>query len=285
MIVYIEYVLIDNMIIDYVILYLTSLIMRTKISIIRLLFGAGIGTIFAFIMPFLNINPFILVIIKMLVGILICICVNKNIQIKALILFYSIFMLMTFVMGGLCIAIIFLLSGELILINYQLDFPMGVVILIICLYSLYLKKVLYSLKKRSKITDYVYDVKLIENGKEVKILAFFDSGNGLFDVESNKPIAIINLSTLIKLITEEQLNYLLIGEYLKSGLKDIHKINYNTVSSSGNLIVFKVDNVILKENNKLLDVDTMIGVSLNNVVKFNNYDALIGPKILEVENV
>lgn len=285
MIVYIEYVLIDNMIIDYVILYLTSLIMRVKISIIRLLFGAGIGTIFAYIMPFLNINSCLLMIIKILIGFLICICVNQNIRIKAFMLFYSIFLLMTFVMGGLCIAIIFLLSGELILINYQLDFPMGVLILIICLYALYLKKVLYSLKKRSKITDYVYDVKLIENGKEIEILAFFDSGNGLLDVESNKPIAIINLSTLIKLITEEQLNYLLIGEYLKSRLKDIHKIKYNTVSSSGNLIVFKIDNVILKVNNKLLDMDIMIGVSLNNVVKFNNYDALIGPRILEVENV
>lgn len=282
MIVYIEYLIIDNMVINYVILYLTSLILCTKISIVRLLIGAGVGTLFAFILPLVNMNTFVTLIIKLLIGALICVCSNKSMKFNLFILYYSIFIMITFVIGGFCFAILFLLSGDILVTSYNLEFPIGVLILLIFLYSLYIKKLVFILKKRSKITDFIYDIKLMEKSKEVEILAFFDSGNGLYDLILNKPIIVINLQTLLRLVDNEQLNYLLIGNYEKSGLKNIHKIEYKTISSNSRLIVFSIDNILLKNKNKLTQLDAMIGVSLNNIVKFESYDALIGPKVLEV---
>lgn len=285
MIVYIEYIIIDNMIINFIILYLTSIIMRTRLSVIRLLIGAIVGTFFAFIIPILSINSLITLLIKLLIGLLICICSNKQIKLKVLMLFYLVFLFMTFAIGGLCLTVIYFLSGEISLISYELDFPVGILILIVSLYAICIKRALILLKKRSKITDYIYDVKLLQNGKEVKILAFFDSGNGLSDEKYNKPIVIINLATLIKIVDENQLNYLLVGKYESSGLKNIYKTHYTTISSNGDLIVFSIDNMFIKIKNEFKAIDAMVGVSLNNIIRFNNYDALVGPKALEVINV
>lgn len=68
MIVYIEQVLIDNLSINYFLLWFSAAVFKQNFSRFRLFLASVLGTIFAFIFPLFVITPFVLFLLKMLVG-------------------------------------------------------------------------------------------------------------------------------------------------------------------------------------------------------------------------
>ena len=80
--VYVEYVIIDNLIIDFLLLKLSTKTAQVRSSLTRLILSSVIGTAVAVIMPLFSINSVLQVIIKLLLSITMCLISAKTDNLK-----------------------------------------------------------------------------------------------------------------------------------------------------------------------------------------------------------
>ena len=110
MTVYLDVVFLENIIINYIILYVTGIISKAKIKQKRILFGAIIGAIYSVIYYLFKLKIYSSVIIKIVLSIIIIYVSfnSKNFKdlAKKTILFYFV----SFVFGGASIAIIYMVK-------------------------------------------------------------------------------------------------------------------------------------------------------------------------------
>ena len=131
MIVYVEYVLLDNFIIDFIIFYSVAKILKLKIQKVRIVLACVLGVGFAFAIPFINITNIILFLIKLLMGVILVYVAFSFTKLKQFFLTYLSFIFLTFLLGGICYGLQgFVQSTKVIngTISYVNDFPVSLII-------------------------------------------------------------------------------------------------------------------------------------------------------------
>ena len=119
-----------------------------------------------------------------------------------------------------------------------------------------------SIKALKEIKNYYYKIKIVfENGKNLELTSFLDTGNKLIDPITNKPIILINKKLLKGSINIRSPMY----------------IPYNTINHHGLLECIKPSYIEI-ENKKLKNY--LIGLSEESF-KLNGIDCLLNYKILE----
>ncbi len=277
--VYIEDAVFDTTAINFVLLLLSLFSLKQKISVLKCLFSAILGCLISIIFTFFNLNFYVSLIIKLLCGLLMCVVVINKFSMKSLSLLFLIFLSFTFLMGGFCFFIIYLLGGEIYSLekmSYNLPISLGALSLLIGVYVLFLVKIIQVFYKKQKLSSFYYDLFLKTNGKEFKIKAYLDSGNLLQDSQTGLPVLIINFSLLSKIYKEVniidflnyKLNHKIKGRYILA----------NSVNGSKNMFVFQAEQIYTKlDNGQVKNLHMLIGVTSNNFVKDNSFEALLSP--------
>ena len=147
------------------------------------------------------------------------------------------------------------------------------------LISFVLIKFIKFLKQKSKISDFIYDIRVENGGKKVKLKAFLDTGNMLIDNMSGKPVVIINFKTLNELFPKLIFEDLLLH---KNITQDGYFIDFSTVGSSSKMFVFKPNKVLLKTKNKLEELDVVLGVSIKGFGRDAYFSALLNPLAIKL---
>ena len=124
MIVYIEYVLIDNFVIDYLMLKATFTTTGKRYKKGRLFLCAFLGAIIALVFPLIKVHSVILIAIKVLSGILIILISNdyqkkKDFYVHALLFFWY-----TFLTGGVIIGVFNILG-----LNYSSEISIALMVI------------------------------------------------------------------------------------------------------------------------------------------------------------
>ena len=266
--VYIEYAILDNLIINTIILCLTSFCLRLKICFWRLFLAVLIGTTITILMP-LYIVKFE-IIIKIAIGLIMCLicCTAKGF--RSNITYIIVFLTTTFVIGGFCFFIIYLLGGD----SENLPLPLSIITLLIAVYVYFLSKAIKVFYCKKRVHSFIYSVKIKYKNNSVKINAFLDTGNRLID--NQKPIVIINQKTFEKLCNIK-LSYILLYKDL-SRINNAHYIKYNTISGQDKLLVFSVDEFIVENKSTIGSENILIGVSIKPFGK--EYDAILNAEVL-----
>ena len=179
MTVYIEYVLIDNFFIDYLLLRAALKTAGISVNRLRLFFSALIGAGVALVYPLLEIHPAILFAVKMLSGGLIVLTAAKFGRARAYFTSLVFFLLYTFLAGGAITGIYSLMglnpSSETSVALMLL--PVYVIIRVSygAIRHIYRKRISFSLRYRTDITA---------GGVTVTVNGFMDTGNGLYAGEA-----------------------------------------------------------------------------------------------------
>lgn len=284
MIVYADVVFIENLIINSVILYVTLLIRKVKISIVRILISSTLGSLYAVISIKINNNFIMKIILSVLMIAIIYPTKNKKRFLETIILFY----LISITAGGSAIAISYLIQDYKIseLNNLPIiSFPilisgLGTVVGIILIMA-----TINNLKNRISKKDIFFDVEIYIEDKKEKLKALLDTGNMLKDPLSNKPVMIATKRSLKSIIPEEildNINLILGGDKIgKLITKRIKLIPFNSLGNEhGILIGIKSDKIVIN-NNEIKDV--IIGIYEKEFSKTRRYDALIGIDLLYEE--
>lgn len=198
--VYIEVVIINNLLINALILTLTLRFLRHKISKALIFISSAIGTIYAIFLPLadiLNLFVFKIILAIIMVAIIMGRCTFKR-YLSACAIFFS----LTFAMGGITQGLASILSIDLKAVNSTLiPFFVGLAGLIVLFAQKLIYKHIILARRKSRYEDLVV---ISANGKEVSCKAYYDSGNRLY--YKNSPTIIIDKSVALQLFEQNELN-------------------------------------------------------------------------------
>ena len=281
--VVIEYVLIDNLVINFLILYITSFALKLNYKKLRLFFADVFGTSVAIVFPLLNLHFALLLFLKILVGVLIVLIAFKVEKFKQFLILFFTFLLSTALLGGITFLIYYLISGSLNLtecLSNSYSFPLGIIWLGLSLFVLFNKKIIDFIISKQKSKKFLYKIEFQTKFKKIKTDAYLDSGHKLVDPTDNLPVIIINYNVFSKLYKIPIENILL--KNVPNELQNAHYIKISTLNStSTEMLVFEVDEVkIQNKNGKFLKKKANLGLSLTNFSKNFNCDVLISPAVL-----
>ena len=259
LIVYIEYIFIENLIMNYLLLYQTSSFIKEKVKKIKLIISAIVGAIYICIMCFSKLdilNYSLLKILLSFVMIYICFMPKKIKKYLKIILF---FYLVSVINVGTYLVIITMFNITLSSIFIKIIIYMLGSCFIWCIDKQIWKMFKVNLKKE----NLVYDVYLPNGKKYIKYKGFVDTGNTSKHLESSRMIFYANKK-----------------EIDVSNLKKVN-IKVNTVNNVDKLEGYLIDNVIIKNKEKIKLVDIVICFSKESIKNNLGCDMIMNYEIYE----
>ena len=281
---YIEYVIIDNLIINYLLLFCSIRTLGLKANKFLLAISSIFGTIFVCVFPLVKIPSAMLVISKIAVGVLMVLISFKFDRLKQFLYCFILFVFYTFLMGGACFAVITLLGGNATNIgmgSYDTLLPVSLVILSCFIYAFIIIRLAKYIYRRKDMMPFMQTAVLTVAGKEIMFKAYLDSGNRLYDKKTNAPVIILSAYSLEKFFSQDEMASLVFGE-TSSVFKNIHYLSYSTVEGiSKKMVVFVADKLSISGLgvNKCFE-NVCVGVTFK---KFNDaitYDMLLHPSLV-----
>ena len=262
-----EYALLQNAIIDYFLLFLSASTIHIHPKKIRIMLASLIGACFSLIFPYLN-SPFVINLFKVaLACAMVIVCLGQTTFKKVCFCLLSL-CAYTYGFGGL----VYALGGEQVANGYALPgyvmwLMCGGIVIFFILAGIWTKM----LAKRQKKKQFYFDATFVCGGKRYTTLAYLDSGNNLTD-NDNTPVVIITPKVMTN-ICDISLERLFKKDFDGLGLKDLHYINLDTVSSGQKIMVFKIDRLEIRQDGKKQVLnDVSCGLCYKT---FANYTALL----------
>lgn len=284
--IYIEYVIIDNLVINFLILLCVKKTLKLKSKWYRILLSSILGTIFAVILPLINLPPLATFPFKILLGLLMVLTAAKYVKLKDYVVAFLCFIMYTLLLGGACMATLLAFGTDLDLLSqggYDIVLPLGVIFLIVSLYIYFIMLLAKYLTRKREIEPYLRQVTLYLGSKVLNLKAFIDSGNRLVDNKSGMPVIILSISALKKCFSQEDIECLMIDNGRHSTcFKGVHKTEYNTISGEAKqMILFEADKLVIKQSESEYTTNRFIvGVANKNFSDASSYDLLLNPAVL-----
>ena len=285
MTIYIDVVLFENLIMNYIILLATGIILKIKIKHLRLIIASLIGAIYSIFGYISNIKAYSNMILKIILSIIIIYVAYNPQDVKKMWKELLVFYLTSFAFGGAAFALIYIVKPQDILMKNGLflgTYPLKTVIL-----AAIVTFILIIVKSKISKKDMFKDIKINIEGKEVQVKAMVDTGNMLKEPISGKPVIVVEHTLLYDILPKEILNNLekILGgdiESLPDEIKNkyISKLKFIPFSSlgkqNGMLIGIKPTYVEVMQEENTKKEDVIIGIYNKSFTKNGEYRALIG---------
>lgn len=179
MTIYIDIVLLENIVMNYIIILATAIISKSKISIWRSLFASAIGSIYSILNYMVELNNITNLLLKFLISIImIKIAYNSNklkYFFKQLVLFY----LTSFTFGGVTFMLLYFINPSNVIYNNNNNlvgmYPVKVTLIGGLVGFVVISIVAIVIKNRMNQNNIIYDLEILHKGKQVKIKTLMDS--------------------------------------------------------------------------------------------------------------
>lgn len=297
MYVYAEYLLIENIIINCIILYATRKITKTKTNIVRLFIASLIGSIYTLVAFFPSLQFLGKITIKLSISILMIIIAFNPEKINQFLKQISAFYMVSFAFAGAIIGIFYILNNSFnfTAISFK-DFDeltkflvIGIVISLVLI-----RYILQFYQGRINKENFITNIIIGLNNKEVELTALLDTGNSLKEPISKKPVIIAEYGVLENILPNsirdmyrgnKELDLIEIGKIMEEVSDDI-KLRLIPFKSLGNdsgiLIGFKPDKVkvYLESETKNLTDDIIVAIYNDKLAVDEVYNGLLHPELL-----
>ena len=282
--VYIEYILIDNLVIDYLILSLTSWAFKLRQTKLRLFVASVIGAGATIGLSLLTLTPFSTLLLKLVLGIILVLIGIKIKSLKEFFGAYFGFLAFTFLLGGLSWAILMmfnLITTSAGMVGYDSAVPLGVILLGCVVFVKIISKLCLLIYKKRDCAPFIGEIEVFLDGKSTKITGFIDSGNRLFDHVTGLPIIVISTSSLKPIITQNLFDEFNKGSLMIKNRYKSHFVPFQTLSGQAKpMMVFCPDKVLFRFNGKTVESKVMVGLTHKGFSDAVAYDALLHPSML-----
>lgn len=296
MTIYLDVILLENLCMNYIILFATGLINRVKIKAWKLFVASLIGGVYSILSfaPVLEIyTNFLFKVILSIVMVYISFHPQNVKQLfKELIIFY----LVSFAFGGCAFALLYFIKPQDILARNGVltgTYPIKIALLGGIVGFVIVNIAFKVVKGKLSKKDMFCNVSIFINGKEKQIKAFIDTGNLLKDPISGIPVIVVEVSELEEMIPKEiveNLNEILQGKDTKvlTEIPEDYKLKFRIIPFSslgkqnGLLLGFIADKVMINlEETKSELSNIIIGIYEKNLTKNGLYTGLVGIDIIE----
>lgn len=294
MTIYLDVVLIENLCMNYIILFATGFIMKMKLHHFRIIISALIGGVYA-ILSYMQVFP---IYSNMFVKIGLSICMvyiafnPKGIKaiLKQLVMFY----LISFVFGGCAFALLYFVKPQdIFMLNgvYIGTYPVKIALLggAVGFVITYIAFKVVKSKMSKKALIYDLQIKMEERTTSMK--AMLDTGNQLKDPITAIPVIVVEKENLYEILPKDILDNIenIIGGDWKENEDNIsYRARFRIIPFSsigkqnGVLLGFKVDEVtIITDIDEIVHKKAIVCIYNQKLTKTNTYSALIGLDMLE----
>lgn len=275
MTVYIDVLVILNLFINYFLIRSTALVMRRTISAKRCLLAAAVGAVGSLVILLPELPFFFIALEKIVIGAVITFAAfgrQKPVDFAVCALF---FLLISFVYAGLMTALwTFCAPYGMVFGNgvAYFNIPIAAVFAFTAAAYFAIRLVRFFADRRLKCAK-VCNVKITAKGTEISLRGLCDTGNGLCDIFSGKPV-IVCRSDKLTAITPKAARDFLNGILDENG--ELRLIPCRTVTSETMLPIFKADAITVDGK----PADALVGVTRNNLG--SNIDCIFDPKIISM---
>lgn len=291
MTIYIDIVLMENLIMNFIILLATGIVLKEKIKVIRFLLASLLGAIYSVVSYLSILEIYTSMILKIILSIvMIYIAFNpqtiKNMW-KDILLFY----LTSFVFGGAAFALIYIVKPQDILMKNGLflgTYPLKTIVLGAIIAFIVIMTAFTVVKSKITKKDMFCEIEIEINKKKINTIAMIDTGNLLKEPITNTPVIVVEHTLLYDCMPKEILNHLdeLLGgefENIPEEIKEkyISKLKFIPFSSlgkqNGMLLGIKADTITIKGIDKEEKKENIIiGIYNKSLTKRGEYRALMG---------
>lgn len=295
MTIYIDVVLIENLIMNYIILFTTGLILKLKIQSIRILIASLLGAIYSIIAYTGVLKIYSSFLLKIVLSVLIVYIAFNPQNVRKMWKDLLIFYLTSFAFGGAAFALIYIVKPQDIIMKNGLflgTYPLKTVILGAVIAFAVIIAAFSIVKSRISKKDMFCEIETKINNKIVRTRAMIDTGNMLKEPITNTPVVVVEHTLLYECIPKEILNNLenIIGgdfkkvpEQIKE--KYISKLKLIPFSSlgkqNGMLLGIKPEYIkIIKEEEEEIKKNVIIGIYNKSLTKKGEYRALMGIELI-----
>lgn len=295
MTVYIDVVFLENLILNVIILYATSLIAKINLKIIRTLISASIGSIYAIMYYIFQIGLYSNIIFKFVLSVIMIYVAFNPKEFKTLLKVLILFYLTSFIFGGASLSVIYLVNAQRINIQNGMiigKYTMNTIFTGIIIAFIVIVIAFKIIKSKISKNDLFCDIRFKINNKEIKTKAMLDTGNLLKEPITNIPVVVVEHKLLYDVIPNEILDN--IENILGGDLEDISdEVKSDYISKlkvipftslgkqNGILLGIKADELIVEEMNSEKKIDkVIIGIYNKELNKKRTYSALIGIDVI-----
>lgn len=246
MIVYVEYVILDNLVIDYLLLKATFSILKSQTNRLRILLSSIVGAFYALIFPIMNLPMVVTLIFKVVSGASLIRIGCKYNGLRHFYINFVIFVTITFLSGGSVYAIYNFLG-----LTVGSEFCVAFIIVPTALTVSLTKKVILFLYQRKTIYQNTYSVILISNGVTIRLNGFLDTGNLAYD--NGEPLVFLSHKVCQKFF---------------NGIKplSLRRVSVNTINGEKQNLCFTCEKLIVfmgQSENIYNNVNVCVAKNLN----------------------
>lgn len=292
MTIYVDIILIENICMNFIILFATAYIMKIQAKISKILISSFIGALYA-VLIYIDI---LAMYTNILMKIILSICMvyiayrPKNVKgmLKELILFY----LVSFALGGCAFALLYIVKPQdILMVNgvYIGMYPLKIALLggIVGFVITYVGFKIVKNKINKNEIVYTVEIKIEDKSEITKLL--LDTGNMLKDPLTKSPVILVEKRVLINLLPDELIKLMEqdnggdINEILEEYKKRIRIIPFTSVGKqNGMMFGIKVDEIkVLTDVDEVINKDAIVCIYNRNFSKSKKYFGLLGIDLLE----
>ena len=292
MTIYLDIVFLENFLLNFIIIFSTSLITKSKTTLFKMVITSAFGSLF-------SISEYIYFGIKenekfIFKFVLSIVMINMTFGLKKKKLLFNlvVFYLVSLSFGGLSFATLFFINSEKIIIKNDMFSGISllesiVIASIICFVLILV--LIVCLKIYEKKKSELIEIEIINNGKTHKVMALYDTGNLLKEPITQKDVIIVEKSELYDICDNnflDSIKDILNGKWIGDENSN-YKFCLIPFSSLGNengiLIGFKPDYIKVNIEEEIFKNEVFVGIYDGKLTNNNLYTSLIGLNILNRE--
>ena len=293
MTIYIDLILLENIVMNYIILVATSIISKSRISLTRCLISSTIGSIYSILNYLIELDTYTNLFLKILISVIMIKIVFDSKKIKTFFKQIIMFYLTSFTFGGVAFMLLFFINPKNVVFNGNHLvglYPIKVTIIGGIVGFIIISIVAIIIRNRLNQNNIIYDLKIKYGGKTIILKTLMDSGNLLKDPITNMDVIIVEKESLNDLLDKksfEYINKMKKGNLLEENFENINKYKFKFIpfSSLGNengmLIGFKPDCVEICGEEENIRNDVVIGIYEGKLSKTDKYTSLVGLNIFK----
>ena len=284
MVIYLDVLILINLYVTYFQILAVSVFTHRKTVWYRKLSAAGIGAVASLSIFIPQEMVLTLTLLKIFLCALIAFVAFGYTGFRAYAVSVLFLMLVSFVFSGLMLCVwLFAAPMKMLFINGTVYFSIDTMTIILSTCAAYgvVRIIRYILDKNGK-TDGKYTVIIKNNGRECRLSALADSGNGMVDCFSGLPVIVCRRDMCADVsppaieMIENNSDISDIGTQMKKGVRIMP---FSTVGKGGLICMFKAESVVIDDetNEEKYPVNALIGIVIGGR---QEYEAIFNPKIL-----
>ena len=284
MVIYLDVLILINLYVTYFQILAVSVFTHRKTVWYRKLSAAGIGAVASLSIFIPQEMVLTLTLLKIFLCALIAFVAFGYTGFRAYAVSVLFLMLVSFVFSGLMLCVwLFAAPMKMLFINGTVYFGVATMTIILSTCAAYgvVRIIRYILDKNGK-TDGKYTVIIKNNGRECRLSALADSGNGMVDCFSGLPVIVCRRDMCADVsppaieMIENNSDISDIGTQM---IKGVRIMPFSTVGKGGLICMFKAESVVIDDetNEEKYPVNALIGIVIGGR---QEYEAIFNPKIL-----